>query len=634
MKLLQTLIFAVLTSFCFIVGLYFACMQYPWVDIETLLYQPAKAPSVLLDDEGRELFRFERDKRTLIGFNDLPQSTVQAFVAAEDWGFFEHSGISVKGIARSALVNLMRRRLVQGASTITQQLIRLVFLSRERTFMRKIQEACMALYLERKLSKQQIMELYVNNIYFGRGIYGVEAAAQRFWHKSVKDLTLAESASLAAVAKSARFFSPLNDLDRAAQRRNVVLNSMLRRGFISRSAWQESREQPLKIHDALPGNQIALYYQEWLRQWAERQFGPDALYQQSLRIYTTINRACQEAAQKAFTEGVFELRAASDPLVNGGMIALDVATGAIKATIGGFDFKESQFNRSFQAVRQTGSSFKPFVYTAAIQAGMPFSACEVDEPYEVELPNKTVWKPKNWNSKFSGSMTLARALTYSSNIIAAKVLAQIGCAPVIALARAAGLHRGLAPVPALALGIAEATVEENAAAFNVFAHDGMYVKPFLVSCVKDAQGRKLWSHAHEQRRVAPSKIISQVVSVLRYRMDIFKKYRTHPWKIAAQTIGKTGSTNEAKTLWFVGSTPSLTTAIYLGRDDNQQSAQSKLASKTAYPIWLAFNNAIEHANKYFYVDPSLKSISIDPWTGSILTGTALTTTDAATLYVA
>lgn len=588
--------------------------HYQWVDLSVLKNEIRSRPSIILDDEGNELARFELDKREFVDFNDIPDVVIKAFVAAEDHAFFNHIGISLKGVIRSALVNLYYRRVVQGASTITQQVARLMFLSHERTFWRKFKEIFVALQLERQLTKEHIMELYLNNVYFGRGIYGVQAACKRFWNKPVDEIVLHEAAVLAAVAKSARFYSPLNAPLTAQKRRNTVLLSMLKQEMISVHDYHQAKEEVLKIEDHIPGNQMRLYVQEWIRAWAERTWSKDILYTQGLKIQTTINTRMQDSAECSFKAGVVELRKQMGESLNGGLMCIQTSTGKIKAVVGGLSFKESQFNRAFQAYRQTGSTFKPILYSYLLEKGLDFDQVFVDEPFELVLGNSKTWKPRNWTYAFHGPMTLVKALTTSSNIVAIKALLAVGLRELVPWLEQFGLHHSRALYPSIALGTVEATVEQNVAAFNVFANNGTYVQPYVVSWVKDRWGKKIWEHEEHTYQALSSRITSKMVKALIKQMVLWKVRKKADW-IEGDSIGKTGSTNGSATTWFVGATPEYTTAVYVGRDDNKQMGRYVYASSTAFPIWLGFMKQVPSIKPHFYFDPTLKEVLIDWSTG-------------------
>ncbi len=590
-------------------------LEKDWVDFSSLDMYKTALPSVVFDDEGQVLARFELDKRTPVSYKKLPKILVNAFVAAEDHGFFQHNGISLRGIVRSTLVNCYRGRVVQGASTITQQLARLMFLYHDRTFYRKFQEVFIAFQLERQLSKEQIFELYINNVYFGRGIYGVQAACKRFWNKSVEDISLDQAATLAAVAKSARLYSPLNAPANAQQRRNIILKVMARMGLACQAEVQQALKVDVHIQDYAPGNPIRLYVQEWIRTWAEGKWGKDALYRKGLKIKTTINTDVQEKAEIAFSKTIHALRQHQGPALNGGLVSIDPPTGRIKAMIGGYDFKQSQFNRATQAYRQIGSSYKPILYALALRAGIEMDTVMVDDPdtpFELTMPNGTLWQPKNWHKKPEGAMTLVRALTYSNNIIAIKLFLALGSSYIIPWTKLFGITRGLTNYPSMALGTAEASVIENVAAFNVFANNGVYVKPYLIEWVKGASGDKIWEVEPCQYRIWDSRLNTKMVNILSQRMLLGKRQYQQKW-IDADAIGKTGSTNGAATTWFVGATPSLTTAVYTGRDDNKP--VHLLAGRTTFPLWVSLYQSLKSAKKHFYTDPALREVTINWLTG-------------------
>jgi penicillin-binding protein 1A len=601
--------------FCsFLLGFFLFLFEYEWVDLSRIHRFVSARPSVVLDDAGNELFRFELDHREPVPYEKIPRVLINAFLAAEDHKFFSHSGISIKGIIRSTIINCLKRRIVQGASTITQQVARGVFLSNRQTMGRKIREAFVAFQLERRFTKEQIFELYVNTIYFGRGTYGVEAACQRFWNKSVSEISIDEAATLAAVAKSARLYSPLNAPESAKRRRNIILYSMFKLGFISEEECRVGREKEMEIQDCISGDAVKLYIQERVRMWAEKKWGKEVLYQKGLKIKTTINSRRQNLAEKLFCKKVEMLREKVGDSLNGGMISIEPRTGKIKVCIGGYDFRESQFNRAFQAVRQMGSSFKPIVYTAAMLDGIEMDTVMIDEPLEMPMPGRDEpWAPKNWTRKFEGAMTLAKALSRSNNIVTIKALLKIGSQKVIDLAKMFGIHRSLSPYPSLALGVAEATVKESVAAFNVFANNGVYVEPYLIEWVKDRYGKKLWEHKRFSKRVLDVKTNSKMVNALSFQLKKLQERLGYKYWIDAEVVGKTGSTNGASTTWYVGATPELTTSVYIGRDDNKPMGRYVFGIHTAYPIWFEFYKKLAFSNKQFYRDPSLREVEID-WT--------------------
>jgi len=602
--------------FCVSLGALFYLSEKDWVDLSTLDYLTKAKPSIIIDEEGREIARFELDRRDPISYDKIPPILIKAFIAAEDHDFFNHPGISFRGILRSLLVNIYHARKVQGASTITQQLARSMFLSCQRTFLRKIQEVFVAIQLERQLSKEQILELYLNALYFGKGIYGVEAACRRFWNKSLKEISIDQAATLAAVTRSARYYSPLNSPNSSKKRRDIILSSMCNLCFITKKECEDAKQKKLTILDHTPGRPIRLYIQEWIRNWAERIWGREALYTKGLKIKTTLNLDIQESAEKAFVKTLSPLRKKIGEQINGGLISIEPTSGQIKALVCGFDFHLSQYNRVFQARRQMGSSFKPILYSYALSKGIELNTVLADEPISIVMPNGQEYKPKNWNDDFEGPMTLVRALTFSNNIITIKLFLKLMSPEIINFVKNFGIISQLPLLPSAALGTLEVTPEENCAAFNVFANNGFYVKPYFIEYVKDTNDIKIWQNNNfTPIKVLDSIINSKMVKALSWRMSLNAKLLANNNWINSESIGKTGSTNGAVTMWFVGATPELTTAIYVGRDDGNPMGSHGFASKTAFPIWLNLYRSIHFYKKRFYIDPTLREIPIDWITG-------------------
>ncbi len=607
---------AIITTVCSVALLLgmgaFLCHHSP-LDFSVLeQYDPGK-PSLILDDEGNEWARFQVDRRLPVPLSKMPSHLINAFIAAEDWHFFTHSGISFKGIIRSLLVNLYYGKFAQGASTITQQLVKLLFFDMKKTVTRKIKEQVYSILVERQFTKEQILEMYLNHVCFGCGIYGVEAAAQRFWNKSVCDLTIEESAVLAAIVRSPTNYCPLSYPLSSERRRNVVLGQMLKLKFITQDYYQKAKLQPVGLIEA-KNELLAPHFKEALRKKLEELFGKQQLYSGGLSIKTTLNQKAQRAAQNAFTKQFIKLKKELGKDIEGGFISIDVKTGAIRAMIGGSSFGNSQFNRALQARRQQGSVFKPLLYAAALQEGMSFLDTAIDEPLIVQQAGAAVWEPKNHTREFEGSMTLARALSYSNNIISAKVILAIGPQKVANLAKKCHLGDAIEPYPSLALGCVDSTVYEVAGMFNIFANEGYYVQPFMVEWVKDLSGKKIYRCPVEKECVLPSRIVSQVAQVLSFGLERKRSFAKE-W-LDSTAIGKTGTTNDSRTCWFAGSTPELTTVAYVGFDDNRSMGSDIYPVYTTYPVWLAYHQQIPTKTKQFLSDPTLKEVFVNIKTGS------------------
>lgn len=581
------------------------------VDFSLLEQYDPGTPSILLDDEGNEWGRFQLDRRNPIALNKMPQHLINAFIAAEDWQFFKHSGISFKGIIRSTLINIYHGRIVQGASTITQQLVKLLFFDSQRTFKRKVQEQLYALLVERQFTKEQILETYLNHVYFGCGIYGVEAAAKRFWGISARELTLEQSAMLAAIVRSPGHYYPLWYPLSGQQRRNTVLQQMVKRKFISERTYQKAETEALNLVP-YTSTILASHLKETLRTQLEALFGKQQLYSGGLRIKTTLNQKAQRRAEQSFTNHFKHLRKELGEEIEGGFLSIDVKSGDIKALVGGVSFNDSQFNRALQAYRQQGSVFKPVLYAAALLDGMSFLDTAVDEPLKVQQGNQ-VWEPKNHTLSYEGSMTLARALSYSNNIVSAKTILALGPQKVVNLAEKFRLKGPLYPYPSLALGCVDSTVSEVTGMFNVFSNDGVYVKPHALQWVKDRWGKKIYRYVAEQEQVLDRRVAHQVSQVLSFGMERRRK-RARDW-IDSAAINKTGTTNDSRTCWFAGSTPEITTVVYVGFDDNRAMGRNIYPVYTAYPIWLAYHKGLTSKIKEFSYDPSLYLASFNIKTG-------------------
>lgn len=592
----------------FILGLIFCLQHNLWVDFSVLEnYNPGK-PAILLDDQGQEWARFEMDRRQIVTLDQVPKHLIEAFLVSEDRDFFKHTGVSWRGILRSIFVNIRHGKIVQGASTITQQLVKLLFFDSRRTFKRKIKEQLMALLVERHFTKEQILETYLNQVYFGCGIYGVEAAARRFFGKAIGDITISESAVLACIVKSPAQYCPLLCPLSSQRRRNIVLQQCAKHKLIDQVTCDQLIAEPLTVCK-LNKDQLAPHLKETIRKDLELQFGKKALYYEGLVIKTTLNRELQQIAQKEFYDQFVKLKNELGSTADGALMSIDTKTGEIKALIGGCDFNESKFDRALQARRQMGSIFKPIVYAAALQAGYNFAHVEVDEPIEVAFQGQ-LWQPRNSTRTFDGNMTLAKALSLSNNIIAVKSLVLAGCNNVVSLAEKFNLPGPIFAYPSLALGCVDVTLSEATGAFNVFANAGIYVAPHYLKWVKNEWGTKIWRYQPKIERVLPSVIASQVNKVLGIGTQRFlNKMGKH--KLLAESIGKTGTTNDSRTCWFAGATPSLTTVLYLGRDNNQPLGKGIFPVWTLFPIWLNIYEKVTKAQAYFVHDPSLKELNID-----------------------
>ena len=595
-------------------GIFFFLFTARWIDVSVLEHYNPGRPSIVLDDEGNEWARFAYDRREPISIAKLPDHVIEAFLSAEDWHFFSHYGISWRGIVRSMLVNFYHGRRVQGASTITQQLVKLLFFDLKKTFSRKIKEQLYALIIEQQFTKHQILEIYLNHVYFGCGIYGVQAAAQRFWGKSAAEISIDEAAMLAGIIRSPTNYCPLLHPLSSEQRRNVILSSMYKRGIVSSEQYDGAIAKPLQL---IQSNQTAegAHLKEMVRQFLEDLVGKTALYTGGLTIQTAINQKLQALAEKEFQKQVAHLKDELHKPVDGGLISFEVQTGQIKALVGGADFATSSFNRAIQARRQLGSVFKPIVYAAAIEHGLNFNDVACDEPIQIEQGGAT-WSPSNYNRKFNGEITRAFALSRSNNIVTIKTLLDTGIDQVIDVAKRCHLPGPYFAYPSLALGCIDGTLKQTGAMFNVFANNGIYVEPYCIKWVKDRWGTRIYNVQFLQQRVLTSAVTGKVAKVLMLGLNRVHKWFMNQW-FEGEAMSKTGTTNDSRTCWYIGSTPTITTAVYIGCDDNQSLGRNIYPVRTAFPIWLSVTRYVAQADECFTFDPLLKLQTINEKTGKL-----------------
>lgn len=579
----------------------------PLIDLERRSSALESAPTIVLDCTGAVWTRFQRDFRDPVPLARMPHHLIVAFITAEDRTFFHHQGISWRGIGRSLITNIVHGRIVQGASTITQQLVRLMMLDHRRTFTRKILEQFLSIVIEQQYTKEQILEAYLNAIYCGCGIYGVQAAAQRFWGISVEDISCAQAATLAAVVRSPGRYCPLIDPDATLTLRNQILKKMHTLKIIDDAQYATARAQPVMLHSE--GNPLrAPHAREMLRQELEALVGQERLYAGGLIVQTTLDPRIQDAAEATFKKHITQLRARRTPKIDGGMVTIDGNTGAIRALVGGYDFGISQVNRA-KSLRQPGSTIKPYIYAAYVEQGHSLSETEIDEPFTL-TQHSHVWAPRNVTREFHGEMTLAHALATSNNIVPIKTLLKTGYTPVIGALRAAGITGPLNEYPSLALGCIDASPIEVAGVFNVFAHAGIYTKPYLISWIKESSGKKLWRHVTEQKRIFSWKAATHVGSVLEESAAHIGSFLGKAWT-NQRVMCKTGTTNDARSCWLCAATPELTTALYLGNDDNSI-MKNAFTVRTAAPLWNEFAKTIGHNPELdFPYDPTCVARTLD-----------------------
>jgi penicillin-binding protein 1A len=658
-----------------------AAIHVPNVD-EIARFSP-KLVTRLVDRNGDLVASYARERRLLLREGDVPRLLQDAVLAAEDSDFFRHGGIDLVGVIRSMIVNYRRGRRSQGASTITMQLARELMGRREKTWNRKITEALLAVELEKRLSKQQILTLYCNLEFLGHGNYGMEAAARDYFGHGVRDLTLTEAATLAGIVQRPSEYSPLRNPDQVVSRRNYVLRRMYDEGFIDRAALDAALLEPLVLAPHRASREIGAYFSEAVRRRLEDEYGTDRLYTEGFEVRTTMDSAIQTAAEDSLRDGLLELdhrrgwrgpirrgesllltgdeiedragrnpapeswvpglvlavdrdaaairtpagdirvdrdgvswtgrrevaavlRAGDlawfrldqdpahhrpdrwvleqEPRLEGTAIVLESATGAVRALVGGWDFRRSKFDRATQAERQVGSAFKPFVYGTALEAGFTPADRIFDAPAVfVGADGLLSYSPRNYYRRYSGIVTLRWALEHSVNVPAVKLLDLVGVRRVVDFARRCGITSELPPYPSLALGSADLIPMELASAYATFANQGIRVRPYLIEEVRRPDGAVLERHQVEATKAMEPAVAYVLTHMLEGVVDRGTGARLGDLPIAI--AGKTGTTNDYTDAWFVGYTPRYTILVWVGFDQKRSIGNRMTGAVAALPIW-------------------------------------------------
>jgi penicillin-binding protein 1A len=659
-------------------------------------YRPDVMTEIYADD-GTAIGSFALEHRVIVNYNQIPPVMRNAVIAIEDRHFESHLGVDVFGILRAAIKDLVEWRKTQGASTLTQQLSRMLFLTPDKSFRRKFQEMLLAIQIERYFTKSQIFTMYANQVDLGHGNFGFEAAAEFFFGKHLNELTLPQAATLAGIPRTPTAYSPIVHPDLAKRRRNQVLLAMYQTGKITATELREATAAPLGLNIQRWNYTVAPYFVEEVRQFLERKYGPEAVREKGLRVYTSLNIKTQEVAEAALQAGlrnddkrrgwrgpernilknplltsdgrpislesyidddwaepmgpgelvhglvmdvktdyaevrfgdvlarvtpadfawtkqtittdVFapgdvdlflmkEVKERSakaeldqEPDVQGALLAIDNATGEIKAMVGGYDWSESKYNRAVQAERQVGSSFKVYVYAQAVTDGTsPFDTV-VDVPVSYHT-SSGIWAPHNYDDKFEGTITVLHALAESRNVPAVRTLARIGVDKVIKLCRKFGITSRLVPNLPLALGASDLTLLEHTSAFTTFPNDGVHISPRMVTRVTNYDGRLIDDFPSEITDVVPASTARIMVSMLREVFNTGTAVSGRAFAAKYPVAGKTGTTNDFTDAWFLGFSPSLTCGVYVGFDDHRTLGNKEEGARVALPIWLDFMGQI------------------------------------------
>ncbi len=695
-------------------------------------YQPSLVTRVYADD-NRQIGQFYVEKRVLTPLSKIPPRLIQAVIAVEDSRFYHHEGLDLIRIAKALLVDLTSFEMREGASTITQQLARSLFLTQEKSLKRKVREILLALKIERLLSKDEILEMYLNQIYFGHGAYGVQAAAKTYFGKDVATLTLAEMAFIAGLPKAPSNYSPYFYPERAKARQGVVLRRMLDEKFLTDPEFRQAYQEDLYFARYQAQEEIAPYFLEYLRQQLTATYGEEMVYKGGLNVYTTLNVEMQKASVEAVREGLraidkrqgyrgplghvthpeealtvaekpsrpvsqvqpgdivegtvvklsapratvavgatsgilaledaawarkrllppdfrtAEVRPATslsqllavgdrilvrvirrepdgklalaleqEPVVEGALVALDPRTGGIRAMVGGYDFKRSEFNRALSARRQPGSAFKPIIYAAAIDRGLTPSTILMDSPVIFDDPVlQKIWKPTNYEDRFYGPITMREALAHSRNVATVKLLEQIGISTVTDFARRVGIISPLANDLSLALGSSGVGLLELTSALAVFADEGRRVEPGGLRSVTDHGGTVL---AHYEP--TPTVVVSRETAYVITNMleEVIQSGTGVRARVLGRPLaGKTGTTNEFADAWFVGYAPNLAAGVWVGFDDRRSLGDREAGASVALPIWVAFMKTAlsELPVQAFSIPEDIVFAKVDPKTGQL-----------------
>lgn len=524
---------------------------------------------------------------------------LNAIVATEDHRFFEHHGVNKLRTFKALYVTLFEPGRIQGASTITQQLAKNLFFSFEKTWQRKFKEMLVAFQIEQANTKEQILEAYINQIHFGAGAQGIEKAARIYFDKPALDLTLAEASLLAGLPKSPTYYNPFRHYAKALVRRRVVLDRMVAAGFLTADEAAKTQAIRPELHDGRKDARTGSYFLDTLIQSLVKMYGEDVVYHGGIKVYSTMDSALQAEAGAAVTEGMARLDEFMG-LNKGGqekpqvaLVAIDTASGAVKAIVGGRDYYASEFNRAVNSKRQAGSGFKPFLYYAAFKDRKlnPASVFQ-DRPVAIPIKGAPDWYPQNFEKKFRGPMILKQALIHSVNTIAAQVVADVGPAAVVDVATACGVKSPLRPVYSVALGTSEVSVMDMATGFSTLAGLGIYHKPFLFWRVEDARGRVLFEHIVKDRRVLDAATAFQVVDMMKGVVESGSGRGVRRLGFNRPVAGKTGTTDNYNDAWFTGFTPSLCVSVWTGYDKKKElkgkNRRGITGGRGAVPIWTDF----------------------------------------------
>ena len=584
-------------------------------------FEPSAATRIYSADQVllAELFL---EKRTPVSIDQIPTYLKSALIVTEDRQFYSHSGIYLKGIFRAVIKDIMAGQFVEGASTITQQLAKTLFLSQAKTINRKIKEAILAIQLERRYTKDELLALYLNQIYFGSGAYGVESAARLFFGKPASQMDLAQCALIAGLPKAPSRYSPLVNPALAEKRRNLVLSIMRDQGLITNAQHRLTTGEPVLAASRTTSSGTAPYFVQHIKPSLEAAIGPSLLYKGGLTVHTTLFHRLQQTAEQAVENGLIRLqqrmKSKNNPKTTpqAALVAIDIRTGGILAMVGGRHFSESAFNRAAAARRQPGSAFKPIIYALAIARGFTQASLVLDAPVVFKGGhNNEDWQPENFSKRYQGEMTLRQALTHSKNIPAVRLVERIGPSSVVQFAHKLGIDSPLSPNLSIALGATDTTLLELTSAFAVFPNGGNHIQPFGVSEILDRDHAVLWPVRPGIRSVMTETQAAIMVDMLQ---GVIEEGTGKPARrLKMPVAGKTGTTNDFRDALFVGFSPAVAVGVWVGMDDFTSLGNQETGARAALPIWIDFMAATkpESTTLHFDIPDNMRKIWMDPATG-------------------
>jgi len=536
------------------------------------IYSPSETTEIYASD-GTILAKLHREEnRYVVPIEKISPILQKAVIGIEDERFSQHRGIDYQGIARAAVTNITKKRIEEGGSTITQQLARNLFLTRKKTITRKLAEMILALQIERRYTKSEILELYLNQIYWGHNAYGIESAANVYFNKHASDLNLAEASLLAGIIEGPEKYSPYKNMEGARQRQALVLSKMVELGMVTASSANYAKTLPIVLSTETPNKYkfVSPYFTSYVIQLLIDKYGEYTVYNGGLRVYTTIDLNKQRVADEVVRKFLQE-EGETYNFSQAALVSLDPRTGYIKAMVGGASFEASEFNRAWQSKRQPGSSFKPYVYTAAMELGVSPGYILEDSPATYEVPAdewnpEGKWEPKNFDEKFRGKVTLREALEKSLNIPSVRLIDKIGVGNAIDVARRMGIKSPLKRSLGLTLGISEITLLEQTSAFGVFANGGIRVEPTAITRIEGHNGQLIYKHTIIEKRALSKNIAAVMVDMMQ---GVLLRGTGVRGNIDRPAGAKTGTTEEFKDAWFIGYVPQLVTGVWVGNDNNE-----------------------------------------------------------------